>query len=228
MSLSFTDFFGLMPNVTWDMMWLVTQQTLYMTFASMVIVSILGLGLGVLLFLTSPGQILASAWVYRPLAIVINILRAIPFIILIIQLVDFSSWLMGSMLGPSAVLPALIIGATPFYARMVQIAFQEVDRGVLEAAQAMGCDLRHIIFKILIPEAAPALVAGVTVTTILMVGYTAMAGFIGGGGLGDAAYTVGYLRNQKDITFFSTAIIVLIVFAIQFTGDYITRRIDKR
>lgn len=227
MSLSFTDFFGLLPDVVWGEMLLATLQTLYMTFASMALVGVLGLSIGLLLFLTSPGQALANSWTYRPLALVINILRAIPFIILIIQLVPFSHWLMQSTLGPSAILPALVIGAAPFYARIVQIALKEMDRGVLEAAKAMGCNLSHLIFKILIPESAPALVAGFTVTTILMVGYTAMAGFVGGGGLGDKAYE-GYLRNNGDVTFCSTLIILLIVFAVQLIGDYITRRLDKR
>lgn len=220
--------FGLLPNVTWDMLQLATLQTLYMAFVSAIVVCVLGLAIGVFLFLTSPGQALDRPLLYRPLSLIVNTLRAIPFIILLVQLIPFTVLIVHTTLGPNAILPALIIGAAPFYARLVEIALKEVDHGVLEAAQAMGCSLRHIIFKILLPESSPALVSGIAVTTILMIGYTAMAGFVGGGGLGDLAYNFGHQRGMKDVTFCTSLILLAMVVIVQFISDKISRRLDKR
>lgn len=161
-------------------------------------------------------------------AAIVNIFRSIPFIILIILLIPFTLFLVGSMLGANAALPALIIGAAPFYARMVEIALREVDKGVIEAAKSMGSSNTQIIFKVLIPESLPALISGITVTSIALVGYTAMAGVVGAGGLGDRAFLDGFQRTQNDVTFVATVIILIIVFLIQFIGDTITRRLDKR
>lgn len=219
---------SLLPNVTWEMIQKETLNTLYMALVSAPIAGILGLFLGIFLFLTSAKQALDTPWLYFPLVAVINTVRAIPFIILIVNLLDFSGALVGTVMGPTAILPSLIIGATPFYARLVQIAFKEIDHGVLEAADAMGCNLFHTIFKVLIPEASPALVSGMTVTAILMIGYTAMAGFVGGGGLGDLAYSYGYQRGMNDVTFCATLILLVLVVIIQCVGDAITRRLDKR
>lgn len=221
-------FFGLLPNVTWDMLQTATLQTLYMAFISALIVCLLGLTIGVFLFLTSPGQALDRPWIYRPLALAVNTLRAIPFIILLVLLIPFTKILVHTTLGPTAILPTLIIGAAPFYARLVEIALKEVDHGVLEAAQAMGCNLRHIIFKILLPESSPALVSGIAVTTILMIGYTAMAGFVGGGGLGDLAYNFGHQRGMTDVTVCTTLILLALVIIVQFVSDRVSRRLDKR
>jgi D-methionine transport system permease protein len=136
--------------------------------------------------------------------------------------------LVGSMIGENAALPALIIGAAPFYARMVEIGLREIDKGVIEAAKSMGATTGTIIWKVLLPESMPALVSGITVTTIALVGYTAMAGVIGAGGLGNLAYLEGFQRNQNDVTLVATIIILVIVFIIQFIGDLITTKIDKR
>ena len=158
----------------------------------------------------------------------VNIFRSIPFVILIILLLPFTKWLVGSMLGPNAALPALIIGAAPFYGRLVEIALREIDKGVIEASVAMGASIWTIIWKVLIPESLPALVSGITVTTISLVGYTAMAGVIGAGGLGNLAYLDGFQRNRMDVVFVATVIILIIVFTIQMLGDFITKKIDKR
>ena len=221
-------FFGLLPNVTWDMLQTATLQTLYMAFVSALVVCLIGLTTGVFLFLTSPGQALDRLGIYRPLALAVNTLRAIPFIILLVLLVPFTKFLVGTTLGPTAILPTLIIGASPFYARLVEIALKEVDHGVLEAAQAMGCSLRHIIFKVLLPESSPALVSGIAVTTILMIGYTAMAGFVGGGGLGDLAYNLGHNRGMTSVTVCTTLILLALVIIVQFVSDRVSRRLDKR
>lgn len=135
---------------------------------------------------------------------------------------------MGTIRGPKAALPALIIGAAPFYARLVEIAFKEVDKGVIEAAKSMGAKTRTIIFKVLLPESMPALISGITVTAIALISYTAMAGVIGAGGLGDLAYLKGFQRRDIDVVVACTIFIVVIVFIFQFIGDFLSKTLDKR
>ena len=212
----------------WPAMWEATRQTLYMTGISVVATFILGILLGLLLFLTSKG----SLWNNKPINVIIsgivNIFRSIPFIILIVLLIPFTTIIFQTMIGENAALPALIIGAAPFYARMVEIGLREIDKGVIEAAKSMGATTGTIIWKVLLPESMPALVSGITVTAIALVGYTAMAGVIGAGGLGNLAYLQGFQRNQNDVTLVATIIILIIVFIIQFIGDFITSKLDKR
>lgn len=219
---------NLLPNVKWDRMWEATNQTLYMTGVSVLATFILGLLLGLLLYLTSKGNMWENRILNGIVSAVVNVFRSIPFIILIVLLIPFTKIVVGSMLGQNAALPALIIGAAPFYARMVEIGLREIDKGVIEAAKAMGAKTSTIIFKVLLPESMPALVSGITVTAIALVGYTAMAGVIGAGGLGNLAYLDGFQRSRHDVTFVATIIILIIVFIIQIIGDVITKRIDKR
>lgn len=216
------------PNVIWDDIWTATIQTLYMAGVSVVITLILGLILGMLLFLTAKGNLLENRPVYAVVSAFVNVFRSIPFIILIVLLIPFTNLLIGTMIGETAALPALIIGAAPFYARMVEIGLREIDKGVIEASEAMGASTLQIILKVLIPESLPALVSGITVTAIALVGYTAMAGVVGAGGLGNLAYMEGFQRNQNDVTFVATVIVLILVFAIQFIGNSITKNIDKR
>ncbi|MGC4377493.1 methionine ABC transporter permease [Fictibacillus sp. Mic-4] len=216
------------PNVEWGVFKDATIETLYMTGVSVLFTFILGLMLGLALFLTNRGNQWENKFFNMIIAAVVNVFRSVPFIILIILLIPFTRILVGSMLGANAALPALIIGAAPFYARMVEIALREVDKGVIEAAKSMGATNFQIIFKVLIPESLPALISGITVTAIALVGYTAMAGVVGAGGLGNLAYIWGYQREQNDVTFVATVAILIIVFIIQFIGDLITKRIDKR
>ncbi|MEH6936602.1 methionine ABC transporter permease [Bacillus sp. JJ664] len=218
----------LFPNVDWETMILATQETLFMTVIAALATFILGLIIGLLLFLTSKDQLLENKLVNMILAGFVNIFRSIPFIILIILLIPFTMFILGSMLGAKAALPALIIGAAPFYARMVEIGLREIDKGVIEAARAMGASTLTIILKVLIPEALPAIISGLTVTTIAIVGYTAMAGVVGGGGLGNLAFMEGYQRSNNEVTLVATVIILIIVFILQFIGDLITTKIDKR
>jgi len=218
----------MLDNVNWQNMLNATTETLYMTFFATVFVFIFGLIIGLVLFLTSPYQILENKWINGILSAFVNIFRSIPFIILVVLLIPLTRALVGTMLGPTAALPALIIGAAPFYARLVEIALREIDKGVLEAATAMGATLRTIIFKVLIPESLPALISGITVTTISLVSFTAMAGVIGAGGLGNLAYLEGFQRSRMDVVWVATLIILMIVFIIQQIGDFITKRIDKR
>ncbi|MGK9249530.1 methionine ABC transporter permease [Melissococcus plutonius] len=206
-----------------------TIETLTMTGISIVIVTILGLLLGLLLFETSEkSNNSLTKILYWIVAIFVNIFRSIPFIILIVLLIPFTKNLLGSMSGVTGALPALIISAAPFYARMVEIAFHEIDRGVIEAAEAMGASRLQIIWKVLLPESLPALISGLTVTTISLVGYTAMAAAIGAGGLGSLAYQDGFQRGQNTVTLVATVCILIIVFIIQFIGDVAVKKVDKR
>lgn len=216
------------PNVNWEKMWTATGETLYMSAYSTLFTFVLGIGLGLLLFLTSPGQLWANKMTNVITGAFVNIFRSVPFIILIILLLPLTNLLIGTMRGPDAALPALIIGAAPFYGRMVLIALQEIDKGVIEAARSMGARTSTIIFKVLLPESMPALVSGITVTSIALVGYTAMAGVIGAGGLGTLAYLEGFQRNRGDVTLMATILVLVIVFVIQFIGDFIVNRLDKR
>lgn len=218
----------LLPNVNWEKMWEAAYETVYMTGISTVLTFIFGLAIGILLFLTSPNQLWANKIVNFLTGSFVNIFRSIPFIILIILLIPFTKFLMGTLRGANAALPALIVGAAPFYARMVLIALREIDKGVIEAARSMGAKTNTIIFKVLIPESLPALVSGITVTAIALVGYTAMSGVIGAGGLGQLAFIDGFQRSRNDVVWVATILILVIVFIIQWIGDFITSKIDKR
>lgn len=216
------------PNVQWDVVLEATKETLYMSSISVFITFILGLALGLALYLTAPGNLWENKFLNGVIAIIVNVFRSIPFIILIILLIPFTRFIVGTMLGAEAALPALIVGAAPFYARMVEIALREIDKGVIEAAKSMGATNTQIIFKVLIPESTPALVSGITVTAIALVSYTAMAGVVGAGGLGNLAYMEGYQRDNADVTLVSTVLILIIVFVIQWIGDRFTTALDKR
>jgi len=216
------------PNVDITELMTATQETLFMTAVSVVVTLILGIILGMLLFLTSKGQVWQNKVVNVIISAVVNIFRSIPFLVLIILLIPFTIFLVDDMLGPKAALPALIIGAAPFYARLVEMGLREIDKGVIEAAKSMGATTWTIIWKVLLPESLPALISGITVTAIALVGYTAMAGAVGAGGLGDLAYLQGFQRSNNDVTLLATVLILIIVFIIQFIGDIITSKIDKR
>ena len=216
------------PNVNLDKALEKTVETLYMTGVSLIFIAIIGIGLGLLLFLTSSGNLWENKLVNSIIAAIVNIFRSVPFVILIVLLIPFTKVIVGSMIGKEAALPALIIGSAPFYARMVEIGLREIDKGVIEAARSMGAKTSTIIFKVLLPESMPAIVSGITVTTIALIGYTAIAGVIGAGGLGDYAYLDGFSRGQNDVTLFATIVILIIVFIIQYIGDTITKKIDKR
>lgn len=218
----------LFPHLKWEQLWAATLETLYMTALSGVATFVLGIVLGLALFLTARGGLFHNRAVYSVISIVVNVFRSIPFIILIVLLIPFTKTLVGTILGANAALPALIVGAAPFYARLVEIALREVDKGVIEATRSMGARLSTLVFRVLLPESSPALVSGITVTLIALVSYSAMAGVIGAGGLGNLAYLEGFQRNHSDVTLVATVTILLIVFIIQFCGDVITSLFDKR
>ncbi len=218
----------LFPHLKWEQLWAATQETLYMTALSGVATFVLGIVLGLALFLTARGGLFHNRTLYGVISIVVNVFRSVPFIILIVLLIPFTKTIVGTILGANAALPALIVGAAPFYARLVEIALREVDKGVIEATRSMGARLSTLIFRVLLPESSPALVSGITVTLIALVSYSAMAGVIGAGGLGNLAYLEGFQRNHNDVTLVATVTILIIVFIIQLCGDVMTSLLDKR
>ena len=215
-------------RVNWDKVQDKTIETLIMTFESLIAVFLVGLFLGLLLYLTSNSKSAFGRGFYAVVTAIVNIFRAIPFIIIIVLLIPFTKFLIGTIIGVQAAIPALIISAAPFYARLVEIGLREVDKGVIEAARAMGAKNSTIILKVLIPESLPAIISGLTVTAIALVGSTAMAGVIGAGGLGNLAYLDGFQRNNSTLTFVATVLILIIVFAVQILGDTIVKKVDKR
>ena len=215
-------------RVNWEKVQDKTIETLIMTFESLIAVFLVGLFLGLLLYLTSNSKSAFGRGFYAVVTAIVNIFRAIPFIILIVLLNPFTKFLIGTIICVQAAIPALIISAAPFYARLVEIGLREVDKGVIEAARAMGAKNSTIILKVLIPESLPAIISGLTVTAIALVGSTAMAGVIGAGGLGNLAYLDGFQRNNSTLTFVATVLILIIVFAVQILGDTIVKKVDKR
>lgn len=197
-------------------------ETVYMTTISTLFIFVLGIGLGLVLYLKQDSKL------YKYVSGVVDLLRSIPFVILIILLVPFTKIIVGTILGMNAALPALIIGGTAFYARMVELSLREVDKGTIEAVTSMGASQKDIILKVLIPESLPGIVASITVTAVSIVSYSAMAGIIGAGGLGNYAYLYGFQRNNYQIVFAATLFILFVVLIIQKTGNTITNKIDKR
>ena len=215
-------------KVNWPNLWSAAFETIWMTIVLILIVAVFGLLLGLLLYETSGSNSKAVKALNWVVALFVNVFRSIPFIILIVLLLPVTQVLVGAITGAKAAIPSLVFSAAPFYARLVEIAFHEVDGGVLEAAESMGATKWQLVFKVLIPESLPALVSGITVTAISLIGYTAMAGAIGAGGLGQLAYTDGFQSYNNAITLTATVVIVIIVFAFQYLGDFAVKRIDKR
>ena len=218
----------ILENIDIDAMINALGETLFMTFVSLIFAVIIGLILGIAIYLTQEDSLYPNKPVNKVLNLIDNILRAIPYIILLMIIVPLTTALVGSMIGAKAALPSLILSSAPFYGRMVMIALNEVDSGTIEASKAMGASNFQIITKVLIPEAKPALISSVTVMAISLVGYTAMAGAIGAGGLGNLAYLYGMARNNNYIMYTATILILIIVFIIQIIGDYFVRKLDKR
>ncbi len=200
-------------------------ETLYMVIVSTLLAYLLGLPLGVILVVTSPGHILPNPWVERILGTLINILRSAPFIILLVAFIPFTRVLVGTSIGTTAAIVPLVISAAPFVARVVESSLKEVPYGVIEAALSMGASPLQIIQKVLLPEAKSSLILGITITTISVIGYTAMAGAVGGGGLGDLAIQYGYNRFRTDIMIVTVVILVVIVQGLQSIGTTLARKL---
>ncbi|WP_017938932.1 methionine ABC transporter permease [Zestomonas thermotolerans] len=218
----------LLPNVFWPEIWQASLDTLNMLAGAMLFTVLLGLPLGVLLFLTGPRQLLEQPTVYRLLSFVVNLLRSVPFVILLILMIPFTELLVGTSLGVPGAIPPLVVGATPFFGRLVETALREVDRGIIEATQAMGATTRQIIFSALLPEARPGIIAAITVTAITLVSYTAMSGLIGGGGLGDLAVRYGYQRYQPDVMAVTVVLLLILVQILQSAGDRLVVHFSRK
>ncbi len=215
----------------WNLVLESTLQTLEMVFFGALFSLVLGLPVGVLLCVTSSekeGGISPKPVLNEVLSRIVNVLRSFPFIILMILLFPLSRLILGTSIGTRAAIVPLSIAAAPFVARVIENALKEVDKGVILAARAMGSTNRQIVFKVLLPEALPSLVSGVTLTIINLIGYSAMAGAIGGGGLGDLAIRYGYQRFRSDVMLVSVLVIIVLVEAVQFVGSRISSNIVKR
>lgn len=205
-----------------------TWETIVMTFVSGFFGFLMGLPAGVMLFMTRRGQVLEHRSINRSISVVVNVFRSIPFIILIVWMIPFTRAIVGTSIGVSAALVPLSIGAAPFIARMVENSLLEVPNGLIEAARAMGATPFQIVYKVLLPEALPALVNSAAITLITLVGYSAMGGAVGAGGLGQIGYQYGYIGYDVVIMNTVLVLLVLLVFLIQFTGDAIARRVNHR
>ncbi|GAS85680.1 methionine ABC transporter permease [Paenibacillus amylolyticus] len=206
-------------TVRWEEVGKASIETLQILGVSGLFTVIFGLPLGVLLFMTARSASIKSRAVYTILSLIVNILRSVPFIILIVALIPFTRILVGTATGVLGVIPPLVISAAPYFARLVENTLREVDRGVIEAAQAMGASTGQIVRRVLLPEALPGLLAGITITIVTLVSYTAMAGMVGGGGLGTLAINYGYFRYQNEIMIISVVSMIILVQILQMAGD---------
>ncbi|WP_424137187.1 methionine ABC transporter permease [Roseomonas chloroacetimidivorans] len=217
-----------LPPALNDLMVDAAYETLLMTFGSAIIAVIIGLPLALLLHTTGSGGLSPNGWINRPIGLLVNAVRSTPFIILMVAIVPFTRLVAGTSIGTTAALVPLSLAAIAFIARLFDNALREVDRGVIEAARAMGATRIQIMTRVLVPEALPGLIAAITVTLVSLVGYSAMAGAIGGGGLGDLGIRFGYQRFMPEVM--ATVVIILILFvqALQSLGDWLVRRFSRR
>lgn len=203
-------------------------ETLYMTFVSALFAYVLGLPLGVALIVTDKNGLKPMKALNTVLGWIVNIGRSIPFVILMLAIAPFTRLIVGKAFGTTATIVPLVVAAAPFVARMVEQSLSEIDHGVVEAARTMGASTFRIVWKVLLPESVPSLIRGVAVTIITLVGYSAMAGALGGGGLGDIAVRYGMHRYQYDVMMLTLVLIIIIVQVIQVFFDIVAKRIDKR
>ncbi|MFJ7629052.1 methionine ABC transporter permease [Streptomyces sp. NPDC097595] len=205
-----------------------TVDTLYMVLWSALVTVLVGLPLGVLLVLTDKGGLLQNTPVNKVVGVIVNIGRSLPFIILLIALIPFTTWVVGTFIGPTAMIVPLAVGAIPFFARLVETAVREVDHGLVEAVQSMGGSIPTIVRKVLLPQALPSLVSGITTTVIVLIGYSAMAGAVGGEGLGSKAVTYGFQRFDNRFMLITVALLIVIVTLVQLIGDLAVRLLARR
>ncbi|GAA4465053.1 methionine ABC transporter permease [Phytohabitans houttuyneae] len=212
----------------WPLLWEATKESAYMVGVATALTAVGGLLIGVLLVLTDRGGLLAARPVNAVLGLIVNIGRSLPFIILLVAIIPFTRAVVGTTIGTTAAIVPLTVGAIPFYARIVETSIREVDRGVIAAARAMGASRPEIVRKVLLREARPGLVAGLTITVIALVGYSAMAGVVGGGGLGDLAIRYGYQRFENEVMVATVLLLVVFVQLTQMLGDLVARRLSHQ
>lgn len=205
-----------------------TTDTLIMVGVSAIVAFLIGLPMAVVLVSTSEHGIYLSKPINQALGWVVNITRSVPFLILMVALIPITRWIVGTSYGVWAAVVPLTLAATPFFARIAEVSLREVDQGLIEAAQAIGCNRKQIIWHVLLPEALPGIVAGFTVTLVTMINSSAIAGAIGAGGLGDIAYRYGYQRFDMQIMLAVIVVLVILVMLVQATGDTLSNQLDKR
>lgn len=203
-------------------------ETLLMVGIALSVAIIVGLPIGIILYVTDKDLFLQNKWLKVVIGVLVNLIRSVPFIILLVFLLPFTQWLVGGTIGPLAASVSLSVAAIPFYARIVESAAREVDKGVIEAAIALGASPWMIIRSIIFPEAKPGFISGLTITAVSLIGYSAMAGTIGGGGIGDLAIRYGYYRYDDTVMFTTVILLVVLVQFIQYLGDFIARKVNKR
>ena len=227
-----TLFAGMLGNTPWDtlwpLVWNATLETLYMVVLATLFTVLIGLPLGVVLFISRPSGIVAMPRLHAVLGAVINIGRSLPFVVLLVALIPFTRLIIGTTLGSTAAIVPITIGAFPFFARIVEAALDEVDKGRIEAILSMGGSARHVITKALLPEALPALLAGITLTMVMLIGFSSMAGVIGGGGLGDLAIRYGYQRFNNQVMIATVVVLIVLVQGVQSVGNRLVRALAHR
>lgn len=219
---------GWFAHIDWSDIGQACLDTLAMLFGSLALTILIGLPLGVLLFLTSGRQLLQNRFANAIVGFIVNVLRSVPFVILLIVMIPLTVALVGTSLGVVGAIPPLVVGAAPFFARLVESALREVDRNTIEAVQAMGATTSQTVWRALVPEAMPGIISAATVTAVALVSFTAMAGVVGAGGLGDLAIRFGYQRFQTDVMVVTVVIMILMVQAIQIAGDRLARHFTRR
>lgn len=221
-------FISYFDQVNWQEIAKATNQTLTMLGFSLLFAVLFGFILGIVLFLTSSKQMLENRFIYGCLSFAVNIFRSIPFIILVLILMDVTKFLVGTRIGVKGAIPPLVIAAAPFFARLVETALREVDHGVIEAAQAMGASRWTIVWRVLLREARAGLIAAITITAVTLVSYTAMSGVIGGGGLGDLAVRYGHQRYRLDVLLVTVTLLIIFVQLLQMIGDRLVRHFSRK
>ena len=211
-----------------DLLWEGTLDTIYMTLVSTFFSYVFGMIMAVILVITRADGIRPHPVIFRVLDVIVNLTRSFPFLILMIAIIPFTRWLVGTTIGNNATVVPLVVAAAPFVARLIEQSLLEVDRGVIEAAQSMGASTWQLIWKVFIPEATPSLINGSAIAATTILGYSAMSGAVGGGGLGKLAIMYGYNRYQNDIMFATVVLLIIIVQLLQSFCDWATRRSDRR
>ncbi|WP_138495238.1 methionine ABC transporter permease [Paenibacillus pinistramenti] len=215
-------------QIDWTEMKQASYDTLEMMGYSLLFTIIIGLPLGIILYMTARSNNRVIKWIYNVISFLVNILRSVPFVILLISLLPLTKLIVGTTLGVTGTIPPLVIGAAPFFARLVETSLREVDRGVIEAAYAMGASTGQVVRRVLLPESLPGLIAGATITAVTLVSYTAMSGMVGGGGLGDLAIRFGYYRYEKEVMIIAVLFMIILVQILQMAGDRLVRHFTRK
>lgn len=220
--------FGLLPPMIVDLIIEATRQTLFMVAVAGLLGTLIGLPLGVFLATSRAGELFSAPWLNQMLGLIVNAARSTPFIILVVAIIPFTRLVAGTSIGTNAAIVPLTVAAAPFIARLIEAAIREVDQGLVEAARAMGASPLQIVSKVLLPEALPAITLALTLAAVSLIGYSAMVGAVGGGGLGDLGIRFGYQRFMPEVMAAVVIVLILLVQAVQTAGDSLARRLDKR